>query len=78
MKNDKLKEIIRKILKKEGGAAGMKALKKQSKSSEDEIKRAIKDDSKVGQHPDGDYILAKGKVSLSEVIEEEIDRFLNS
>ena len=77
MTKEQLKAAIRKILEKEGGAAGMKALKKQSDSSEKDIKASIKDDEKVGQHPDGDYILAKGKVSLSEVIEQEVMNYLD-
>jgi hypothetical protein len=76
MTKEQLKAAIRKILEKEGGAAGMKALKKQSDSSEKDIKASIKDDEKVGQHPDGDYILGKGKVSVSEMVEEEVAKAL--
>ena len=71
MEKKKLQAKIRKVLKKEGGAAGMKALKKQTDSSEKDIKSAISDDEKVAQHPDKDYILAKGKIKISE--EEIID-----
>jgi len=77
MTKEQLKAAIRKVLEKEGGAAGMKALKKQSDSSEEEIKASIKDDEKVGEHPDGDYILAKGKINISEIVEEEITSFLD-
>jgi len=71
MEKKKLQAKIRKVLEKEGGAAGMKALKKQTDSSEKDIKLAIADDEKVAQHPDKDYILAKGKIKISE--EEIID-----
>jgi len=76
MTKEQLKAAIRKVLEKEGGAAGMKALKKQTDASEEDIKSSIKDDEKVGQHPDKDYILAKGKISVSEMIEQEVTRAL--
>ena len=77
MEKKKLQAKIRKVLDKEGGAAGMKALKKQTDSSEKDIKSAIADDEKVAQHPDKDYILAKGKIQISEdeiieMIQEEL------
>ena len=77
MEKKKLKAKIRKVLEKEGGAAGMKALKKQTDSSEKDIKSAVADDEKVAQHPDKDYILAKGKIQISEdeiidMIQEEL------
>ena len=77
MEKKQLKAKIRKVLEKEGGAAGMKALKKQADSSEKDIKSAIADDEKVAQHPDKDYILAKGKIKISEdeiidIIQEEL------
>ena len=77
MEKRKLKAKIRKVLEKEGGAAGMKALKKQTDSSKEDIKSAIADDEKVAQHPDKDYILAKGKIKISEdeiidMIQEEL------
>lgn len=79
---DKLKKLIQKILKDEGGAAGMKALKAKSKKPEKEIKKAIASDEKVGRHPDKDYILAKGKIKVSEqniktIIEEELAAVLD-
>ena len=58
---DNLPGKIRDILKKEGGAAGMKALKEQSKASEAEIKKAITGMDDVGLHEHGDYILHDGK-----------------
>ena len=77
MEKKKLKAKIRKVLGKEGGAAGMKDLKKQTGSSEKDIKSAVADDEKVAQHPDKDYILAKGKIQISEdeiidMIQEEL------
>ena len=77
MEKKQLKAKIRKVLEKEGGAAGMKALKKQTDSSEKDIKSAIADDEKVAQHADKDYILAKGKIKISEdeiidIIQEEL------
>ena len=77
MTKEQLKAAIRKVLEKEGGAAGMKALKKQTNASEEDIKSSIKDDEKVGQHPDKDYILAKGKISVSEMVEEELMNYLD-
>ena len=55
-----LESKIRKILKDEGGAAGMKALVKGTKASEDDIKKAIKGMDDVGVHKDGDYIADDG------------------
>jgi hypothetical protein len=58
---DNLPAKIRKILVKEGGAAGMKALKEQTDATEKEIKKAIADMDDVGLHEHGDYILHDGK-----------------
>ena len=61
-----LKDIILKTLKKEGGAAGLKALKKAVKKADMSTKDLEKDLSKmsgVKQHKDGDYI----STPLSEV-----------
>ena len=55
-----LESKIRKILKDEGGAAGMKALVKGTKATEDDIKNAIKGMDDVGVHKDGDYIADDG------------------
>tara|TARA_Y100001938_G_scaffold150601_1_gene242353 strand:- start:1548 stop:1982 length:435 start_codon:yes stop_codon:yes gene_type:complete len=79
---DNLKKLIKKILKDEGGAAGMKALKAKSKQPEKDIKKAIANDSKVARHPDKDYILAKGKIKISEqniktIIQEELEAVLD-
>ena len=77
MNKQHLKLAIRKVLEKEGGAAGMKALKKGTKQSEKDIKKSVSKDKKVAQHPDKDYILAKGKIKISEekliqIIEQEL------
>ena len=77
MNKQQLKLAIRKVLEKEGGAAGMKALKKGTKQSEKDIKKSVSKDKKVAQHPDKDYILAKGKIKISEekliqIIEQEL------
>ena len=75
-----LESKIRKALKDEGGAAGMKALKDHTEASEDEIKDTIKSMEDVGLHEDGDYILADEKEidvsKIHEIIEEELDFFL--
>ena len=62
----KLKDIILKTLEKEGGAAGLKALKKAAKKADISTKNLEKDLDKmsgVKQHKDGDYI----STPLSEV-----------
>ena len=63
---DALKSKLKKALEDEGGAAGMKALMKHTKAPEEDIKKAVKDMKDVGQHPDEDYILGKGKVKITE------------
>jgi len=55
-----LESEIRKVLKDEGGAAGMEALVKGTKATEDDIKNAIKGMDDVGVHKDGDYIADDG------------------
>ena len=55
--DEDLPAAIRKALRDEGGAAGMKALKDLTGASEAEIKQAMEDMEDVGQHEDGDYIL---------------------
>jgi len=55
----KLKDIILKTLEKEGGAAGLKALKKAVKKADMSTKgleKDLDDMSGVKQHQDGDYI----------------------
>jgi len=66
-----LESKIRKVLKDEGGAAGMEALVKGTEATEKEIKSAIKGMSDVGVHKDGDYIADDGD-SIDVVEEGEI------
>lgn len=54
-------KILIKILKAEGGAAGMEPFVKATKADEKEIEKTLKAMPKVGQHEDGDYILADDK-----------------
>ena len=49
---------LEKILKKEGGAAGLDALVKGTKGEKKEVKLTLKLMQNVGRHKDGDYILA--------------------
>tara|TARA_Y100001938_G_scaffold140141_1_gene207926 strand:+ start:56 stop:589 length:534 start_codon:yes stop_codon:yes gene_type:complete len=65
-------EQIRKVLKDEGGASGMKPFLDNIDASEESIKKAIEAMDDVGQHEDGDYILADDKSILVKMIEEEI------
>ena len=64
-----LEAKIRKVLKDEGGAAGMDAIVKGADSEEKDIKAAIKNMSDVGRHKDGDYILQDGEDI--DVVQEE-------
>ncbi len=70
---------LRKILKDEGGAAGIDPfLKKFGKDREKEIRDALKVMDDVGLHKDGDYILQDdGQVKIDEIIDEEIRSFLD-
>lgn len=64
---------IRKVLKDEGGASGMDPFLKAIDASEESIKAALAAMNDVGQHVDGDYILADDKeVNIEEIIKEEI------
>ena len=66
-------EAIRKVLKDEGGASGMDPFLKALDANEESIKTALKAMNDVGQHEDGDYILADEKeVNIEEIIKEEI------
>jgi hypothetical protein len=58
---DNLPAKIRKTLKDEGGAAGMKALKEHTDGTAKDIKKAITGMDDVGLHEHGDYILHDGK-----------------
>ena len=70
---------LRKILKDEGGAAGIDPfLKKFGKDREKEIRDALKVMDDVGLHKDGDYILQDDQqVKIDEIIDEEIRSFLD-
>ena len=70
---------LRKILKDEGGAAGIDPfLKKFGKDREKEIRDALKVMDDVGLHKDGDYILQdSGQINIDEIIDEEIRSFLD-
>ena len=66
-------EELRKVLKDEGGATGMDPfLKALPDSSEEEIKKTLDAMDDVGQHEDGDYILADDKQIIIKIIQEEI------
>ena len=61
---DKLERIIKSVLKKEGGAAGLDPLKKAIKGEDTDkdfdIEKFIKKLDSVEKHRDGDYILKEG------------------
>ena len=66
-------EELRKVLKDEGGASGMDPfLKALPDSDEEEIKKTLDAMEDVGQHEDGDYILADDKQIIIKIIQEEI------
>ena len=65
-------EELRKVLRDEGGASGMDPFVKATGAQEDEIKDALKAMDDVGQHEDGDYILADDKQIIVKIIQEEI------
>ena len=70
-----LKSIIQKTLEKEGGAAGLKALKKAVKKSDMPTKgldKKLNKMSGVKQHKDGDYI-ATPLSEVRDIIEVMID-----
>ena len=52
---------LEKVLKDEGGAAGMDPFVKATGASEEEIKKTLDGMPSVGQHEDGDYILEDGE-----------------
>ena len=52
---------LEKVLKDEGGAAGMDPFVKATAASEEEIKKTLDNMPNVGQHEDGDYILEDGE-----------------
>ena len=65
-----LQSKIRQALKDEGGAAGMDALEKHAEAPADEIEDAIEQMEDVGQHEDGDYILADDEAV--DIVDEDI------
>jgi len=69
---DALEPKIRKVLRDEGGAAGMDALVKGTGAEEAEIKTAIESMADVGLHKDGDYILEdEAEIDVEKTIEEK-------
>lgn len=65
-------KILIKVLKDEGGAAGMKPFVKATKANKKEIEKTLKKMPKVGQHKDGDYILDDGKEIIVKKIKEAV------
>jgi len=66
-------EELRKVLKDEGGASGMDPfLEALPDNDEEEIKKTLEAMEDVGQHEDGDYILADDKQIIIKIIQEEI------
>ena len=70
--SDEERQELEDILRDEGGAAGMKPFKKAIDKPEKDIKKALKDNPKVGQHEDGDYILDDGE-KIKVINEEELE-----
>ena len=69
---DALEPKIRKVLRDEGGAAGMDALVKGTGAEEAEIKTAIESMADVGLHKDGDYILEdEAEIDVEKTIDEK-------
>ena len=60
------------ILKKEGGAAGLDALVKGTKGDKKEVKLTLKLMKTVGQHKDGDYILADDEEVVIKKVKEVV------
>ena len=72
-------KILIKVLRKEGGAAGLEPFVKATKSNPKEIEKTLKAIPKVGQHKDGDYILADDKeIRVVKKIKEAILKELSS
>ena len=67
-------EVLRSILKDEGGAAGIKAFldSEDVEADEDEIRDALEAMDDVGEHEDGDYILDDDKEIIVNIVKEEI------
>ena len=67
-------EVLRDILKDEGGAAGIDPFLDSDDidADEEEIRDALDAMDDVGEHEDGDYILGDDKEIIIKVIEEEL------
>jgi len=67
-------ETLRDILKDEGGAAGIKPFLDSDNinAEEKEIRAALDAMDDVGEHEEGDYILADDKQVLIQIIKEEL------
>ena len=67
-------EVIRDILRDEGGAAGIDPFSDSDDidADEEEIKAALRAMADVGQHEDGDYILDDDKEIIVNIVKEEI------
>ena len=63
---DEEKAELRKILKDEGGAAGMKNFKDKIDKPEKDIKKAAEEDPKIYQHRHSDYILKEQELEEAE------------
>jgi len=63
---DEEKAELRKILKDEGGAAGMKNFKDKIDKSEKDINKATEGDPKITKHRHGDYILKEEELEEAE------------
>jgi len=64
--SDEEKAQLRKILKDEGGAAGMKNFKDKIDKPENDIKKAAEDDEQIEKHRHGDYILKEEELEEAE------------
>ena len=73
--NMDLKSIILKTLEKEGGAAGLKALTKATKTSKKDLEQKLAKMGGVKQHQDGDYIstpLTEASKQIFEMLTEKL------
>jgi hypothetical protein len=72
----KIKDAIEDILKKEGGAAGLKpilAISKELGVTRDELKDVLNSMGKVKKHTDGDYILTPIEENIAYLDGKEVD-----
>ena len=75
-------KVLAKVLKDEGGAAGLDPFVKATKADPKQIKLTLKNMPNVGQHKDGDYIIADEKEvrvvkKIKEAILKELSELLN-